>query len=305
MQYDVAVIGGGPAGLSAGIYGASEGLSTVVIEREHWMGQAGQSPRIENYLGFPEGLSGKELSSRAIRQATRLGATLVTGEVTELQVEASGKKLLTLATGETLEAGAVVVASGLAPRALGIPGEEEASVHYGPALWSAKPEQLKGKCIGVVGAGNSAGQAALYFSRHARRVEILVRGVNLRDSMSEYLVSRIEKSRKIRVHYTAQVASMHLESGEHSVIVQQGREVVKLDVDSLYIFVGQTPSTSWCEPVPQDDRGFLLAEAGSDTGHGIFVAGDVRSGSVKRVTNAVSEGALCIANIHRYLNGNK
>jgi thioredoxin reductase (NADPH) len=315
-EYDTVVVGAGPAGLAAAVYGASEGLSTVVVEREAPGGQAGTSARIENYLGFPAGVSGDELASRALQQARRLGAEiLVTRAIS--RIDASTRQVH-LDGGDVLRARTIILACGVSWRELSIEGFERLAgkgIFYGAARSEAP--NTHGLDVHIIGAGNSAGQAALFFSTHARSVTILCRGDRLEKSMSRYLVDQLAARANIRTMLGVEVAAVH---GEESLeaIELRGAEPTRLESGGLFIFIGADAETSWLPPeIALDDRGFVLT--GPDmhaTGRwelerdpflletsvpGIFACGDVRFGPVKRVASAVGEGSMAIAFVHQYL----
>ena len=323
--YDLIIVGGGPSGLAAAVYGASEGLKTVLIEREAPGGQAGTSSRIENYLGFPAGLSGADLSQRAVAQARRFEVEILTPqEVAEVRVE-DPYRVVRLADGTETSCHALMVTTGVSYRKLDVPGVERlsgAGVYYGAAMTEAL--SCKDEDVYIVGGANSAGQAAMYFSQHARKVVILCRSDNLRKGMSEYLVRQIEDMENIEVRVNSGVTEAfgedHLEELriEHS---KTGEEEI-VPARSLFIFIGAAPKTDWLEGVVErDERGFILS--GPDLVRngkrpknwtedrdpylletsvpGIFVAGDVRHGSVKRVASGVGEGSIAVQFIHQYL----
>jgi thioredoxin reductase (NADPH) len=325
--YDLVVIGGGPAGLGSAVYGASEGLRTVLVERTATGGQAGQSSRIENYLGFPDGVSGAQLTSRARLQAAKFGAeVLTTRDVTGLEVKGSARSV-NFADGTSIEAHTVILATGVSYRRLDAPGLTEYTgrgVYYGSALTEASA--CKGQDIYIVGGANSAGQAAVFLSRQAKSVTILVRGSSLQASMSYYLIKQIEDIPNIRVRTCTQVVaaegSDHLESLTLQSSVDGTKESVPAQL--LFLFIGAAPGTGWLDGVVlRDERGFVLA--GPDLAvngerpsgweldrlpyhletsvPGVFVAGDVRSESAKRVASAVGEGAMAVMLVHRYLEG--
>jgi thioredoxin reductase (NADPH) len=319
-HYDLVIVGGGPAGLAAAVYGASEGLRTVMVEREAPGGQAGQSSRIENYLGFPGGLSGSELARRATDQARRLGAELVTvQEAVGLEVEGAGR-LVKLTGGEELSASTVVVASGVSYRQLNAPGFSEltgAGIYYGAALTEAR--SCADQHVVVIGGANSAGQAAVYFSGYADRVTMLVRADSLAKSMSHYLIERIATLRNVDVRTGAQAVEAHGRDGHlHTLRIRaaDGSGTVE-EVDACFVFIGAAPRTDWLDGVvARDERGFILAGAEvRDHGWplprepyvletsvpGVFVAGDVRTRSIKRVASAVGEGSMAVSLIHEYL----
>jgi thioredoxin reductase (NADPH) len=321
QHYDLVIGGGGPAGLAAAVYGASEGLRTVMVEREAPGGQAGQSSRIENYLGFPAGLSGSDLARRATDQARRLGAELLTvQDATELRVEGSGR-LIGLSGGGTLSANTVLVASGVAYRQLDAPGFSDftgAGIYYGAALTEAR--SCADQHVVVIGGANSAGQAAVYFSGYASRVTMLVRGESLAASMSHYLVEQIEALPNVEVRTGARALAAEGDGRLQRLRIgaADGTETVE-DLDACFVFIGASPRTDWLKDVvARDDRGFILAgpEVREDgwplkrdpyvletSVPGVFVAGDVRARSIKRVASAVGEGSMAVSLIHEYLAG--
>jgi thioredoxin reductase (NADPH) len=323
--YDLIVIGGGPAGLGAAVYGASEGLRTVLVERTATGGQAGQSSRIENYLGFPDGVSGAQLTDRARRQATKFGAeVLTTRDVVRLEVCGSARRV-TFADGTSIDAHTVILATGVSYRRLDAPGLAELTgrgVYYGSAL--TETSACLGQDVYIVGGANSAGQAAVYLSRHARSVTILVRGGSLEQSMSYYLIRQIADIPNVSVRTCTEVieakGSDHLESLTLRNTATGASETVEAQL--LFLFIGAAPLTDWLEGVVvRDSRGFVVA--GPDLSvagerprgweldrlpyhletsvPGVFVAGDARAESAKRVASAVGEGALAVMLVHRYL----
>ncbi len=319
-HYDLAVVGGGPAGLGAAVYGASEGLRTVMIERDATGGQAGQSSRIENYLGFPSGLSGSELASRATMQARRLGAEMLTvQDVSGLIVEGSGR-ILQLSGGTQLSANCVLIASGVSYRQVTAPGFQEltgAGIYYGAAMTEARA--CSNQRVVIIGGANSAGQAAVYFSRFAREVLMLVRGPSLARGMSAYLIEQIEELPNVEVRTGAQAVGAEGRDGHLwrlRVRSGDGQETLE-EADACFVFIGAAPHTDWLDGVvARDERGFILA--GPDVPAelwplkrdpylletsvpGVFVAGDVRARSIKRVASAVGEGAMAVSLIHEYL----
>ncbi len=318
-HYDVVVVGGGPAGLAAAVYGASEGLKTVMVEREAPGGQAGTSSRIENYLGFPAGLSGSDLARRGTDQARRLGAELLTvQEAVGLRAEGAGR-LVELSGGGVLSTNCVIVASGVSYLQLDTPGFKEftgAGIYYGAALTEAR--SCTDQHVVVIGGANSAGQAAVYFSGYAARVTMLVRGPSLERSMSHYLIAQIAALPNIEVR-TGSTAVAAEGSGDRVATLRvkgpDGEET--LDVDACFVFIGASPRTDWLEGVvARDQRGFILAGRDAQgagwplqrepfvletTVPGVFVAGDVRARSIKRVASAVGEGSMAISLIHEYL----
>src|SRR5829696_5141459 len=321
--YDLVVVGAGPAGLAAGVYGASEGLSTLVLECNAPGGQAGTTSRIENYLGFPVGLSGADLTLRAREQAIRFGAEiLVPAEVAGLRRE-DPYTVVRLADGTEVSASVLLVASGVNYRTLDVPGAAEFTgigVYYGAGR--AEGVDHAGGRVFVVGGGNSAGQAALFMTQFAASVTMLIRGGDLTSTMSRYLVDRLEASEKVGIEYRTEVAgvigSRRLEALRLRTGGTDEREV---PADALFVFVGQAPRTSWLEGVVRrDDHGFVLT--GADLGQpppdwplavpplpletsvpGVFAAGDVRSSSVKRIASAVGEGAMAVRFAHERLSG--
>ncbi|TVZ01125.1 response regulator [Trebonia kvetii] len=320
--YDLVVVGGGPAGLGAAVYGASEGLRTVLVERFATGGQAGQSSRIENYLGFPDGLSGGQLTDRARRQAVKFGAELLTtAQVDSLEVNGPAKTVR-LSDGTQIDAKAVILATGVAYRQLTAPGCTEmtgAGVYYGAALTEA--EGCKDQDVYVVGGANSAGQSAVYLSKFASSVTMLVRAPSLEASMSYYLIQQIAGIPNISVRTCTEVTEVngdgHLESLTLRDMAAGTTEIV--NAGQLFIFIGAAPGTGWLDGVlARDDHGFVLAGPDfslDDTGWpldrppyhletsvpGVFVAGDVRAESAKRVASAVGEGAMAVMFVHRYL----
>jgi thioredoxin reductase (NADPH) len=318
-HYDLVIVGGGPAGLAAAVYGASEGLRTILVEREAPGGQAGQSSRIENYLGFPAGLSGSDLARRATDQARRLGAELLTLQDTDgLQVEGAGR-IVALSGGRTLSASSVLVASGVSYRQLEAPGFAEltgAGVYYGAALIEAR--SCRDQHVVVIGGANSAGQAAVYFSAYAGRVTILVRGDSLAKSMSHYLIEQIEALDNVEVRTRTQAVAAEGDGRLQALRIAgaDGSETLE-QVDACFVFIGARPLTEWLAGVvARDERGFILAgpDAKGDgwplqrdplpletSVPGVFVAGDVRARSIKRVASAVGEGSMAVSLVHQYL----
>jgi thioredoxin reductase (NADPH) len=319
-HYDLVIVGGGPAGLAAAVYGASEGLRTVLVEREAPGGQAGQSSRIENYLGFPAGLSGSDLARRATDQARRLGAELLSiNDAVALRVEGAGR-FIELTGGAQLSANCVLVASGVSYRKMLAPGFEDltgAGVYYGAALTEAR--SCADQHVVVIGGANSAGQAAVYFSGYAKRVSMLVRGESLAKSMSHYLIEQIGALENVVVRTGTQAVEAQGDDGRLKSLTlrdSDGNETVE-DVDACFIFIGAAPRTDWLDGVlARDKAGFILA--GPDVREngwtlprepypletsvpGVFVAGDVRSRSIKRVASAVGEGSMAVSLIHEYL----
>ena len=318
-EYDTVIVGAGPSGLAAAVYGASEGLRTIVIEREAPGGQAGASSRIENYLGFPSGVSGHELSSRALQQARRLGAEiLVTRSVTRIEAPTHQ---VHLDGGDVLRARTIILACGVAWRRLAIEGFDRLSgrgIFYG-ADRSEGPS-TRGLDIHIVGAGNSAGQAAMFFSSHARSVTILYRGEALEQSMSQYLVDQIATRANIRALCQTEVVAVHGDASLEEIDVHDAAtgETTRLASGGLFIFIGADAETSWLPPeIALDPKGYVLTgpdvrAAGrwqldrdpyllETSVPGIFACGDVRFSPVKRVAAAVGEGSMAIAFVHQYL----
>ncbi|MEO0349827.1 MAG: FAD-dependent oxidoreductase [Cyanobacteria bacterium P01_A01_bin.15] len=319
--YDLVIIGGGPAGLAAAVYGASEGLRTVMVEREAPGGQAGTSSRIENYLGFPVGLSGSDLARRAVTQAKRFGVEILTPqEATAVRLE-DDYRIITLSDGSEISCHALILAMGVAWRRLTVPGVEQftgAGVYYGAAQTEAAACQDED--VYVVGGANSAGQAAMYFSKYARRVRMLVRGESLTKSMSQYLIDQIEDTDNIEVMPFHSVVEAKGGDRLEEILVKDSQtdEIKTFKTNSLFIFIGATPSTDWLDGVVQrDGRGFLYSGPDIPNGTpwplerdrflletnvpGIFAVGDVRHGSVKRVASGVGEGSICVQFVHRHL----
>jgi len=323
--YDLIVIGGGPAGLGAAVYGASEGLRTVLVERTATGGQAGQSSRIENYLGFPDGISGAQLTDRARRQAARFGAeVLTTRDVVGLDVNGSARRVR-FADGSAIDAHTVILATGVSYRQLAAPGLEEMTgrgVYYGSALTEAAA--CSGQDVFIIGGANSAGQAAVYLARAARSVTMLVRGSSLESSMSYYLIQQIAGIPAISVRTCTEVIAAggtdHLESLTLRDTSTGATKTVS--AQWLFLFIGAAPLTDWLDGVVlRDERGFVVAgpdlsvtgqrPAGWDLDRppyhletsvpGVFVAGDARAESAKRVASAVGEGAMAVMLVHRYL----
>jgi thioredoxin reductase (NADPH) len=326
--YDLVVIGGGPAGLGSAVYGASEGLRTVLIERVATGGQAGQSSRIENYLGFPDGVSGAQLTDRARRQALKFGAELITTrDAVALEVNGPARTVR-FADGESISGQTVILATGVSYRQLAAEGIERLTgkgVFYGSALTEAA--NCAGHDVYIVGGANSAGQAAVYLARNARSVTLLVRGESLNDSMSYYLIQQLNDIQNIYIRTCAEVVGAHGEKSLEQVTVRDCTtgETEIVDAGWLFVFIGAAPRTDWLEGVvTMDERGFVIAgpDLGSEANKlpeswtverlplhletsvpGVFVAGDARAESAKRVASAVGEGAMAVMLVHRYLEG--
>lgn len=322
--YDLCIVGSGPAGLAAAVYAASEGLQTVVVERDAPGGQAGQSASIENYLGFPKGLSGADLTHRAVAQAARFGAESVLARDV-VGFESRGPvRAVTLDGGSEVEARALLIATGVSYRRLEAMGIEQLTsrgIYYGASAVEAA--QTLGEDVYIVGAANSAGQAALNFARYAKRVVMLVRGRTLEEGMSQYLVERIAQAENIDVRLRTAVLAAHGAEHLESVTLADldtGREQEE-QTGWLYVFIGASPRTSWLgDEISRDAHEFVLTGqdlVGSDNPRawplarspyaletsvpGVFAAGDVRLNSMKRVASAVGEGAMAVYLVHRYL----
>lgn len=323
--YDLAIVGGGPAGLAAAVYGASEGLHTVMIEREAPGGQAGMSSRIENYLGFPTGLSGGDLARRAVVQAKRFGVEILSPqEVVSGRIEGP-YRILKLADDSELSCHALMIATGVQWRRLEAPGIDSlqgAGVYYGGGASEAL--SCKGEVIYVVGGANSAGQAAMNFAKYADRVVMLVRGTSLANTMSQYLIEQIQQTPNIQIWAHASVGEVHGNSHleEISVLCSDTSKTERVPANAMFIFIGALPRTNWISDlIERDERGFILT--GPDLIRdgqrpkgwtlerdpflletnvpGIFAVGDVRHGSVKRVASGVGEGSVAVQFIHQYL----
>ncbi len=317
-HYDLVIVGGGPAGLAAAVYGASEGLRTVLVEREAPGGQAGMSSRIENYLGFPAGLSGSDLARRATDQARRLGAELLTiQDAVGLQVEGAGR-VVELSGGSSLSANCVLVASGVSYRQLTSPGFERLTgkgIYYGAALTEAR--SCQDQHVVVIGAANSAGQAAVHFSGYAGKVTMLVRGASLEKSMSRYLIEQIAGLENIEVRTNAQAIAAEGDGHLNALLIRDADGEREESVDAAFVFIGAAPRTDWLEGVvARDEHGFILAGLDAKAAGwplkrdpflletsvpGVFVAGDVRARSMKRVASAVGEGSMSVSLVHEYL----
>jgi thioredoxin reductase (NADPH) len=323
--YDFVIVGGGPAGLAAAVYGASEGLKTLLLERSAPGGQAGMSSRIENYLGFPSGLTGADLARRAFTQAKRFGAEILSPqEAIGLRVDGP-YRFVKLRDGNEISCHALLIASGLSWKKLDIPGVEklqEAGVYYGASMTEAA--LCSGEDVFVVGGANSAGQAAVYFARFAKSVTMLVRGDSLEKGMSQYLIDQIREVPNIRVETQAEVVEVHGDDHLESItIANHSTESIRTESTSaLFIFIGAMPCTAWLRgQLPMDERGYLLTGAMlpkdgdrpkgwseerdpfifESVIPGVFAAGDTRHSSIKRVASAVGEGSITVQMVHQYL----
>lgn len=318
-EYDTMIIGGGPAGLAAAVYGASEGLRTVVIEREAPGGQAGTSSRIENYLGFPNGVSGDELASRALQQARRLGAEILVTR-SAFRFDPTTREAF-LDGGEIVRARTVILATGVTWRRLEVDGFDRLigkGIYYGAARSEAGAAH--GLDLHLIGAGNSAGQAALYFANHARKVTLVVRGDSLEKSMSRYLIEQLRTKSNIAVQLRSEVRAVHGETHLAAIDIRDraAGEVRRHDCGGLFVFIGADAETDWLPTdIARDARGYVLTgddvvKAGrwaqgrdpyllESSVPGVFACGDVRLSPVKRVASAVGEGSMAIAFVHQYL----
>jgi thioredoxin reductase (NADPH) len=323
--YDLAIVGGGPAGLAAAVYGASEGLHTVMVEREAPGGQAGMSSRIENYLGFPMGLSGGDLARRAVVQAQRFGVEILAPQETVAVRTEDPYRILKLADANEISCHALLIATGVQWRRLEAPGIDRlqgAGVYYGGG--STEALSCKGEIVYVIGGANSAGQAAMNFARYADRVVIVVRGSSLSSTMSQYLIDQVKETPNIQIWANASVREAHGETHleEISFLCSDTNKIERVPASAMFIFIGALPRTDWLAGiVERDDRGFILTgpdlirEGQHPKGWtlerdpflletnvpGIFAVGDVRHGSVKRVASGVGEGSVAVQFIHQYL----
>ncbi|UWR23914.1 FAD-dependent oxidoreductase [Sulfitobacter sp. S190] len=313
--YDLAVVGAGPSGLSACVYGASEALDTIVIEAEAPGGQAGTSSKIENYLGFPTGISGQALAGRAWIQGQKFGATFAIARgATAIEEDTSKIFKIEVEGGQSVSARAVILACGATYRTPSIDGYEAfegQGIHY--AATALEAQFCAGSEAIVIGGGNSAGQAAVFLSSHASHVHVLVRGSGLADSMSDYLVQRIDRSERITLHTHTELCAVHGDRmlEQVTLVNNQTGDMEKRDVPNVFVMIGAVPNTGWMgDCVDLDEKGFVKTgkAAQSDSGSpfatsapGVFAVGDVRSGSVKRVASGVGEGSVCISDVHQYL----
>ncbi|MBI4921662.1 MAG: FAD-dependent oxidoreductase [Devosia nanyangense] len=326
--YDLVVVGAGPAGLAAAVYAASEGLRTLIIEREAPGGQAGTSSKIENYLGFPAGLSGSDLARRAVAQAKRFGAEIL-APVEAISLESrDGYHIVSLSDGSSVASQALLISTGVSYRLLNVPGADRlagAGVFYGAAITEALA--VKDQDVVVIGGGNSAGQAALYLARFARSVTILVRGKGLADSMSQYLIARIEETENVYLRTGASVSEVHGDQNltEISILDAETKAVTRTPAQAIFMFIGAAPRTDWLKGALQlDAQGFVLSgpDLEREPGRkphgwtlerepfwletsvpGVFVAGDLRHLSTKRIASAVGEGAMALSFVHQHLRG--
>jgi thioredoxin reductase (NADPH) len=320
--YDAIIIGAGPSGLAAGVYGASEGLKTLIVEADAPGGQAGSSSKIENYLGFPAGLSGEELAKRAYLQAQRLGAEFLTQRATCIREE-NNYQIVTLADGRELSCHACLIATGVSYVKLDIPGADRlsgAGVYYGAALTEAI--SCQDADVYIVGGANSAGQAAMHFSRYAGHVHMLVRGEGLEKSMSKYLIDQIRATPNIIVETGTEVKEMSGDTHLEGICLQTPNGMEQRKTESIFIFIGAAPKTDWLpQAILRDEKGFVLTGQDLKTGGklpeswklkrepylqetsvpGVFGIGDVRHGSIKRCASAVGEGSIAIQFVHQYL----
>jgi thioredoxin reductase (NADPH) len=321
--WDLLIVGGGPAGLAAAVYGASEGLRTGLVEREAAGGQAGESSRIENYLGFPAGLSGADLARRALAQARRFGAEFVTPAMAARLEVCDPYRVVHLDDGERLTASAVILATGVSYRRLDAPGVDGLygrGVYYGAAR--AEAQSCADEDIVIVGGANSAGQAAVYFASFARRVIVLVRGKEIEASMSAYLVDQVSSLPNVEVRTQVEVAGAEGDGELETVCIRHRDtgEVERIPAHAMFVFIGAEPHTEWLDGVVErDGRGFIFTgpavpgrirtPGGAERDRylletslaGVFAVGDARAGSVKRVASAVGEGSIAVQFVHQYL----
>jgi thioredoxin reductase (NADPH) len=307
-MYDVVIVGAGPSGLGAGVYAATEGLSTLILEPFRLGGQASQSARIDNYLGFPDGVSGKQLTDRALKQVRRYGARIEQDRMVALGISEDGAShLLQLESGKVEAARTVVLAVGVQYRKLNIPGINTFGVFYGAAPTEAP--KWKGKRIAIIGGANSAGQCAVHYSNFCADILLLVRADRLDKGMSAYLVDRVDSCKNVNVLLQHEVNEVVGKGHCLDLVMNDGRVET---VDGLFLFIGAEPKTDWLTQVEKDTRGFIRTglhvqyESRYILPHetskgGVFAIGDVREGSVKRVASAVGDGAAVVSEIHQYL----
>jgi thioredoxin reductase (NADPH) len=323
--YDLVVVGAGPAGLAASVYAASEGLDVLTLDALAPGGQAGTSSRIENYLGFPSGISGEDLTRNAMIQAQRFGAQITVGSPVKSLGLDGGDRKVTLEDGTRLQTRCVLIASGVEYRKLAVPrfGDfEGAGIYY--AATPMEANLCRGEDVVVVGAGNSAGQAVVYLAKHARRVNVLCRGKDLADSMSRYLVDRVESLENVKIYMGTKVTELEGDGHLSGVCARTtDKKELRFETSSLFLFIGADPNTDWLRDcVELDAKGFVVTGNGLSRGTtenerwrsagrtpflletsllGVFAAGDVRSGSVKRVASAVGEGAMAVTFVHAHI----
>lgn len=303
--YDVAIVGGGPAGLAAAVYASSEGLSTIVIEKNRWGGQIRNSSMIENYTGFPS-ISGPELTARAVRQAAKFGTKFLNAAVIGFDTEITDHRHIYLEDGRTVGFKSMVIAAGMSYKKLDIPSlnkYEGKGVFYGSGVLE---HVCNAQDVFVVGGANSAGQAAIHFAETAKSVNILIRGDNIRKSMSEYLVRKIEATSNIHVWERSEIIGAGGNDTLATVYIKIGNDedpVYTFNCHSVYVFIGAIPATDWVNHlVDCDDYGFIKVDNTYQTSViGIYCVGDARSGSVKRVATAVGSGSEVISYVHKYL----
>jgi thioredoxin reductase (NADPH) len=317
--YDLVIVGGGPAGLAAAVYGSSEGLKTLLIEREAPGGQAGTTSRIENYLGFPSGLTGSDLARRALAQARRLGTEILSSQEAETLRRDDPYRTIVLGDGSEISCQSVVIASGVAYRQLDVPGAAELAgrgVYYGAATTEAI--LYRDLPVAVIGAGNSAGQAAVHLARYASRVHLFIRGEGIEESMSAYLVDQLRALETVELHVRCEGRAFHGTDHLEGVTFVTPDGELTVELAASFVFIGQQPRTNWLEGVvARDERGFILTGPDVDGSlgwnldrdpfllesniPGVFAAGDVRHASVKRIASAVGEGAMAVQFVHQYL----
>jgi thioredoxin reductase (NADPH) len=315
-SYDVVIVGAGPAGMAAGVYGASEGLNVLMVERSAAGGQAGTSSRIENYLGFPEGISGEDLTGRAVKQAVRFGAEIAMTRCMEKVVPGEGGYQLELDGGQRVFARAVLLATGVEWRRLKAEGCERL-LGRGVLYGASRPEAISvnGKKIFIVGGGNSAGQAAMFFSNYAAEVKVLVRGEGLKLSMSQYLIGEIASKANIEVMPFSEIVEAQGEDHLQGIVARVGGKLISYEADALFVMIGAVADASWLpKELERDEKGYICTGRDLSTWKlerapfpletslpGVFCAGDVRHNSIKRVSSGVGEGSMAIAFIHQYL----